>query len=367
MTRHRILAMDGGISGYVTAEVLRRAAARVRRDGEHFLDRADIIAGTSAGGLNALFLAAHEDPDLAMDHALSFWEHILDTSFTFKPTRMLAGFVGAKAIDDRARMIEFLIDYFGATTRLGDLKRKVVVPAFQLHHEDAGPHDRQWRPRLFHNIPGIKDYSPDELVVDVAMRTSNVPIISPIFAGINGGDIGYLDGGLVANNPSMCAVSALLELRRAAGQPVDVESISVLSVGCGRKPLSVKPEMVDGIADWGYGQWLLSPKEPMLLVRLAIRGGGAIIEYQCSQLLGPNFKRVDPYFNTAPHPFDLAGTRNAIAEALAHTDIETAVDEICLWLHAQGWIDDVPPARQADDGQQRPPASIVDVVLEHKP
>jgi patatin-like phospholipase/acyl hydrolase len=285
MTRHRILAMDGGISGYVTAEVLRRAAARVGRDGEHFLDRTDIIAGTSTGGLNALFLAAHDNPDLAMDDALSFWEHILDT-FTFKPARILAGFVSAKAFDDRGRMIDFLIDYFGADTRLGDLKRKVVIPAFQLHHEDSGPHGRQWRPRLFHNIPGITDYSPDELVVDVAMRTSNVPVISPIFAGINGGDIGYLDGGLVANNPSMCAVSALLELRRAAGQPVDVESISVLSVGCGRKPLSVKPEIVDGIADWGYGQWLLSPKEPMLLVRLAIRGGGAIIEYQCSQLLG---------------------------------------------------------------------------------
>lgn len=366
MTRHRILAMDGGISGYITAEVLRRAAARVGRDGEHFLDRADIIAGTSAGGLNALFLAAHDNPDLAMDHALSFWEHILDTSFTFKPSRILAGFVGAKAFDDRRRMIDFLVDYFGADTRLGDLKRKVVIPAFQLHHEGSDPRGRQWRPRLFHNIPGITDYSPDELVVDVAMRTSNVPVISPIFAGIHGGDTGYLDGGLVANNPSMCAVSALLELRRAAGQPLDVENISVLSVGCGRKPLSVKPEIVDGIADWGYGQWLLSPKEPMLLVRLAIRGGGAIIEYQCSQLLGANFKRIDPYFDSSPHPFDLAGTREAIAEALAHTDVETAVDEICHWLHAQGWLDDMPPGRHPA-GQPTAADSHSGVVLEQEP
>lgn len=347
MNRQRILAMDGGLSGYVTAEVLRRAAARVGRDGEHFLDRADIIAGTSAGGLNALFLAAHDNPDLAMEHALSFWEHILDTSFTFKPARILAGFVGAKAFDDRERMIDFLIDHFGADARLGDLKRKVVIPAFQLHQERGGAHQRQWRPRLFHNIPGITDYSPDELVVDVALRTSNIPVISPIFAGINGGDIGYLDGGLVANNPSMCAVSALLEQRRAAGQPVDVESISLLSVGCGRKPLSVKPEIVDGIADWGYGQWLMSPKEPMLLVRLAIRGGGAIIEYQCSQLLGTNFKRIDPYFSVSPHPFDLGQTREAIAQALANTDVETSVDEICHWLHTQGWIDDMPSPEQA--------------------
>ncbi|NPV22751.1 patatin-like phospholipase family protein [Bradyrhizobium aeschynomenes] len=349
MTHQRILAMDGGISGYVTAEVLRRTADRIGRHGGHFLDSADIIAGTSAGGLNALFLAAHEDPDHGIEGALGFWEHILDTTFTFKPTRLVAGFVGAKAFDDRQRMIDFLVSYFGADTRLGDLKRRVVVPAFQLHHEHAGERQRQWRPRLFHNIPGILDYSPDERVVDVALRTSNIPVISPIFASIAGGDIGYLDGGLVANNPSMCAVSAVFEQRRAAGQPIDVESVSVLSVGCGRKPLSVKPEIVDGIADWGYGQWLLSPKEPMLLVRLAIRGGGAIIEYQCAQLLGTNFKRIDPYFNAAPHPFDVGQTRKVIEDALAHTDVEAAVDEICQWLHVQGWIGDVPPGPEGRD------------------
>jgi hypothetical protein len=54
----------------------------------------------------------------------------------------------------------------------------------------------------------------------------------------------------------------------------------------------------------------------------------------------------------SPHPFDLAGTREAIAVALANTDVETAVDEICDWLHTQGWIDDMPPGRQAGAGQQ---------------
>ncbi|QCK84374.1 protein teg [Phreatobacter aquaticus] len=338
MTTQRILSMDGGISGHITTEVLRRASHRIGQEGGHFLDHADILAGTSAGGLNALFLAAHDDLDVAIDDAQDFWQHILESTRATNPGRLIAGLLGAKALDQREPMIRFLVDYFGEDTRLGDLKRKVIVPAFQLHHENGGERDRQWRPRLFHNIPGITDYSPDERVVDVALRTSNIPVVSPIFAGIKGGDIGYLDGGLVANNPSMCAISAVLEQRRSLGQPLDIGSINVLSVGCGRKPLSVKPEIVDGIADWGYGQWMLSPREPMLLVRLAIRGGGAIIEYQCAQLLGQNFKRIDPYIEANPNPFDLVGTRKAILDALDHVDVATAADEICAWIHETQWL-----------------------------
>ena len=96
--KHRILAMDGGTTGYVTAEILRRTAKQAEFQTKHFIQHADILAGTSAGALNALFLAAHDDPDTALEEVQDFWAHILETSFAIEPGRLVTGLFGAKAL-----------------------------------------------------------------------------------------------------------------------------------------------------------------------------------------------------------------------------------------------------------------------------
>ena len=56
MARYRILSIDGGgIRGIVTTVVMQRLAATPGLEG--FLDKVDLIAGTSTGGLLALGIA----------------------------------------------------------------------------------------------------------------------------------------------------------------------------------------------------------------------------------------------------------------------------------------------------------------------
>ena len=56
MTTYRVLSIDGGgIRGLVTTVMLQRLAAEPGL--ETFLDRADLLAGTSTGGLLALGIA----------------------------------------------------------------------------------------------------------------------------------------------------------------------------------------------------------------------------------------------------------------------------------------------------------------------
>ena len=334
---YRILAMDGGMTGYVTAEILRRMAQTFGSSEGHFLHDADVLAGTSAGAINALFLAAHHDPDEAIEDVQAFWGHILETSFTFRVGRLVPGLMGARALGSRQRMQDYLIDYFGSETRLGDLETKVIITAFEIDHLGSKSSQQVWRPRLFHNIAGLTDYSPDARVVDVAMRSSNLPVVSPIYTGLDGGEAGYLDGGFVANNPSMCAISAILENHRRQGIKGDPDKISVLSIGCGRQPFVLDQSMVKDEADWGYVQWLLAPSNPMLLLRLAVRGATDMINYQCEQLLGENFKRVDPTLHASPHLFDVAATKQIIDRALKGPEIPAAVEETCAWLLETGW------------------------------
>jgi len=67
-----ILAMDGG-NGIVTADLLQKL-----EDVNHnrYLNRADLFVGTSAGGINSLFLASQDNPTDALQHILEFWTNV---------------------------------------------------------------------------------------------------------------------------------------------------------------------------------------------------------------------------------------------------------------------------------------------------
>ena len=80
-----------------------------------------------------------------------------------------------------------------------------------------------WRPAVFSNMPrGAGQVEPDNdlHVWDAAMRTSAAPTFFPVFRG-------YTDGGIVANNPSIIAVSKAMSHFR----DVSANDITVLSLG----------------------------------------------------------------------------------------------------------------------------------------
>ena len=56
-----------------------------------------------------------------------------------------------------------------------------------------------WKPKFFHNFRG-HDSDENELVVDVGIRTCVAPTYFPIYQG-------FIDGGGVAGNPSVCAIA----------------------------------------------------------------------------------------------------------------------------------------------------------------
>ncbi len=275
---YRILSLDGGgVRGLLTALVLQRLEGRF----PGMLARVDLYAGTSTGGILALALAAGIPPEqlisLYAGHA----------AFVFSDSRLddlrdLGRLIGAEYAP--GGLLKLLAGIFGSR-RLGDLPTQVLVPAFDLDSPGRRGQPRGWKPKFFHNFPGPGSDA-KERIVDVAMRTCAAPTLFPTYQG-------YIDGGVVANNPSMAALALALG-RNGGGRKLD--QIRLLSLGTGLNPAYIRGERLD----WGLAQWARP------LVALMMEGMMGIADYQCERLLGRRYHRLQPIL-PEPIAMDAAG------------------------------------------------------------
>jgi hypothetical protein len=380
-----ILAMDGG-NGINTAILLQRLETASSQ--QNFLNQTDIFAGTSAGGINSLFFAASDNPAEALSHIQQFWmevnRSILDgikadevvqkaiagvQSHPLNPLmsnhwqeiggdifRTVLGVgeavAGWRSLFLNDVMKKFLIKYFGENTTLGSLKKGVIVLTFELDNRKPGI-DRKWGARIFTNLPytptgahGLmkKATAPDvdEKIVDVAMRTSAAPLELPIYQSAHGETehSGYVDGGLVANNPSMIALASAIAMlgsgatdrpRHSPGKALSL--IHMLSVGTGRnlvgKAQFLAPQFTEGSASWGYRQWLLDPTNPLVLIDAFLQAGNEAAAWQCGIFMG------ESHF----HRLNVPLKRMCV---IGDPETELLVAASAKWLDTTGWFGDGP-------------------------
>ncbi len=258
---YRILSIDGGgVRGIIASRLLER----LERERSHFLDRFDLVAGTSTGGIIALAIAAGIAPDriseMYMERAPSIFPR--DLGDKLGPVDKLF-----RADYPNTGLRECLSEVFGDLT-LGDLDaRRILIATVEF---GAGG-----TPRFFHNFGQQQSGDKDELLVDIAMRACAAPTYFPIYQG-------YVDGGILANNPSVCAVTHALDPGLGAQT---LERISLLSVGTGTCPRP--PEPLSEVS-WGLAQWV-----PRLLA-IAFEGGACLSDYECSRMLGARYQRLNP-------------------------------------------------------------------------
>lgn len=271
MAKYRILSLDGGgIRGIVTAIILERLASEESLKG--WLDSVDLIAGTSTGGLLALGLAYCLDIQQIRKLYEEKGDEIFDDSW-LDDVIDIGKIMGADY--DIKNLERELKHIFGQTT-LGQLKRHVLITAFDLDNESPDRFKRSWKPKLFHNFPG-KDSDSNELVYKVGLYTCAAPTYFPSVDG-------FIDGGVYANNPSMCALAQSQD-PRFSGKP-SIKDVVLLSLGTGTSLVYIQGKSLD----WGYARWA----KP--LVGLMLDGIAGIADYQCRQMLGARYHRLAPIF-----------------------------------------------------------------------
>ncbi len=267
MSNYRILALDGGgIRGVYTAVLLQRLSKEV----PGFLGRADLLAGTSTGGILALALAKGLTPEELVALYADNGKQIFSRSL-WREIGYLGDLIGAKY--DNAQLEKVLRVKFGNLTLDDLLPRHVLVSSFDLDWPAAGGMPRMWKPKFFHNFTG-SDSDGAEKVVDVALRTSAAPTYFPVHQG-------FVDGGVVANNPAMAALAQGLD---AGTGKQHLEDIRLFSVGTG-----LSPAFLSGDAhNWGIAQWAHS------LVNMMIEGMMGVADYECGRVLREKYFRLAP-------------------------------------------------------------------------
>lgn len=269
MPPYRILSIDGGgIRGIIPALILERLEAAL----PGFLGRTNLLAGTSTGGLIALGIAHGRSPQDLADLYRFRGEKIFRDS-VIDDVLDLGRAVGAEY--ETGPLSRAVSSLFGSVT-LGELQKKVLVPAFDLDNE-AGRGRRRWKAKFFHNFRG-SDSDGSLEARRVALYTTAAPTYFPSVDG-------YIDGGVIANNPSLAALAQTQDRRSEERRP-RLGRVVLLSLGTGRSLLHIKGRR----HDWGFAQWA----KP--LIRILFDGDLDIADYQCRQMLGARYRRLDVTF-----------------------------------------------------------------------
>jgi len=216
----KILTIDGGgIKGLYSATVLARLEEKSgKQAGECF----DMICGTSTGGLIALGLAigksAEELAKLYSEHGNKIFptnnyrvaRFFQSTAQAFRQT-LFFGKYSNKALKKELKSI------FG-DKRLGELNNLVCIPSFNL---------TSGMPRVFKYPHKEGNFYMDKNIplIDAALATSAAPTYLPIHEY---NDTMFVDGGVWANNPSLCGL--LEALKFFIGEDKEYSHVEILSI-----------------------------------------------------------------------------------------------------------------------------------------
>jgi patatin-like phospholipase/acyl hydrolase len=303
MATYRILALDGGgIRGLYTAVLLNRLDAQV----PGFVGRVDFFAGTSTGGILALGLAKGMSPQALVDLYRDNGSAIFSRTLWHK-IRDLGDLIGAKY--DNKNLIQIIQSTLGNGTLDDLLPRHVLIPSFDLDNRATPPATRFWKPKFFHNFEGSESDGAEK-IADVALRTSAAPTYFPVHQG-------YVDGGVVANNPAMAALAQAIDANTGKQQ---LDDLRLFSIGTGVTPTFVSGDTLD----WGLAQWAT------VLADMMLEGVMGVADYECRRLLGAQrYFRLAPVL-PGPIPLDCAEKILSLIEYANQVDITAAV----TWLNA---------------------------------
>jgi patatin-like phospholipase/acyl hydrolase len=266
----KILSLDGGgIRGLLTIIIIQKLIKAF----PGWLDKVDLFAGTSTGGILALGLAYGLTPGKLRILYEKKGKKIFDDSI-WDNIKDLGNLIGAQYSN---KNLEKELKRHFKNKKLSDLKSKVLIPTFDLDNEDPKPKKRHWKSKFFHNFKG-DDYDGDELIYKVAMYTSAAPTYFPSVDG-------YIDGGVIANNPSMAAIAQVLDKRSEDPRPT-LNDIILLSISTGKTLFRIEGKN----NNWGLSQWV----KPLLNVFM--EGSVDVASYQCKQILGNRYKRIELVF-----------------------------------------------------------------------
>jgi len=296
----RILSIDGGgIRGIMPGQILVTLEEKLKKKSGNPQARIanyfDLIAGTSTGGILSCIYLCPEEPGSnhpkfsaaqAVDLYLENGDEIFDISLKHKLKS------GAGVLDEKfsaTELEESLNDYLG-DLKLSELIKPCLITSYDIRRRKA---------HFFRKHKAENSEAHDFLVKDVARATSAAPTYFEVAKVKSLSSIPYplVDGGVFANNPSLCAYA---EARNLPGNP-KAKDMFMLCLGTGKVKT---PYYYKKAKNWGLVQWV----KPIIDIMMS--GTAETVDFQLNQMFDAvgkpdQYVRIEPeLFNASPEMDD---------------------------------------------------------------
>lgn len=216
----KILSIDGGgIKGLYSASILASFEAKT---GKRITDHFDMICGTSTGGLIAIGLASGMSAQSLVDLYVKKGSEIFPTSNNALIRRFQNSYKTIKQIlfsnKHSVRPLRGILEELFEEKTMKDANNLLCIPSFNLTNG---------QPKVFKKSGVQTENFVDESIklVDIALATSAAPSYFPIHE--HNGFL-YTDGGVWANNPSLCGLLEAIDYY--VGEGKDYDHYSILSI-----------------------------------------------------------------------------------------------------------------------------------------
>ena len=264
----RILSLDGGgIRGVLTAQMLIRFEEKIKVPlSEYF----DLVAGTSTGSVlaaaNSIGMPSEKIVNMYRTQGKRVFPYTSSWDSKRWPTILKYGPFGPKFSD--AGLLEIAQNVFG-DKKLADVKDiKLLIPSYDT---------RTLKPIIFKSWRD--DFASVPLWEACVCSASAPTFFPPHRLEINGKVYSAIDGGLAANNPTVCALAEALRLG------YQLSELQIISVGTGDPTRTVEWEVAQG---WGTLQWISNGR----LLSLLTESPSDATDYIAKQIIGDDSRYV---------------------------------------------------------------------------
>lgn len=329
----RILSLDGGgIRGILSGSILKYMEDRlIEQTGNDQLTLAsyfDMVVGTSTGGILSILLSLKDQQgnyvysaSQALDLYIKQGDKIFDRSIG-RRIRSAGGLLDEKY--DEGKFEQLLKEYLGDAT-LADTGIPCLITAYDIRARKAH----------FFSSATIDGDMDNFYLRDVARATAAAPTYfePEVVKSLYGNKYDLIDGGVFANNPSLCAYAEARRLKfsglldHACPDKPFASDMMIVSIGTGAVKESYP---FKEFKDAGALKWI----KP--LIDIMMSGNSETVDYQLRKIyetLGTSdsedYHRIQPEFLRADSRMDNADSdniNNLIADGL--TSIENNREEV---------------------------------------